>query len=155
MANRNVVMAAFAGSVASLVVYMGAAVWRPTRAWTNPDQYFLAKRGFSDSEFAGAQIAYGLQMGTVYPFFLMVATGDWYFPVANTIGYAVGIFLFLVLIPLFSRSALNLVGSSRTIHAVVGNLHQSTSLRVTASLLTVLGFAGLAAFEIVFGARVF
>jgi hypothetical protein len=149
----------FAAALFSLLIYVLVArnaVRHGLRAPKPlPRDYFLARHRYGGEEFAAAQIAYQLQMSTVYPFVLWAATGDWILAVWNTLFYLLGIALFVLLIGRFRRNTLNLVESSHSVHALVGNLHRSIGLRRLTALMSVLAFAGLAVFEIVWGATAF
>jgi hypothetical protein len=155
MDRRIAVVLAFVGTLLSLLVYLIAARRATARQLDHPDDYFLARRKVLPEEFAAAQIAYALQMSTVYPFFIFAFQGNWWFPLINTLFYLIGIYLLYQLLPLFSRPVTTLIGQSRTVHSFIARMHGAHSLQRLSSILTVIAFAGLTAFEIVFGAGVF
>lgn len=145
---------AFAGFVLSLLGYLLIARKAGKIKVTHPDQFFLSKSEHDSDQFAASQISYALQMATVYPFFIFAFSGTWWLALWNTIFYAVGIVLLYALLPRFMTEHSELVGSSKTIHAFIGNLHNTPRLRQFTALMSIIGFTGLASFEIVWGARI-
>ncbi len=144
---------AFGAFLATLLIYLIVARRSGKKALLHPDDFFLSRSRHQAAEFGASQIAYQLQMSTVYPFFVFAFTGDWWLAVWNTIFYAVGILLLYILLPYFSGREINLVGSSNTLHAFIGNIHGLVRLRRFSAMLSILAFSGLAAFEIVWGAK--
>jgi len=150
---------AFAAVLISLSIYVVVAR-RAVRARFGapaqlPRDFFLARHRYGGEEFAASQIAYQLQMSTVYPFVIWAATGDWSLALWNTLFYLVGIGLFLALIRRFKESAFNIIDSPKTLHDHMARIHRVPGLRMFTALLSVIGFAGLAVFEIVWGATAF
>jgi len=144
----------FLGFVLSLLAYLLIA-WRAGKTkMTHPDQFFLSKSEHDSNQFAASQISYALQMATVYPFFIFAFSGTWWLALWNTLFYAIGIFLLYALLPQFMADHSELVGSSKTIHAFIGNLHNAPMLRRFTAIMSLVGFTGLASFEIVWGARI-
>lgn len=138
--------------VAMLCIYLFQA--RISRAEPNnedPDRFFLSTHAHSKEEYGSAQIAYFLQMATVYPFFLFSFSGQWWLAIWNTGWYVVGILVFVWLLPRFHSGGLDLVGRSSTPHALIASVHRSPGLRTLASLLSMIAFTGLALFETVWG----
>lgn len=144
----------FTAFVGSLLLYLLVARGAGKRVLTHPDQFFLSKSNHDDNQFAASQISYALQMATVYPFFLFAFSGMWWLAVWNTIFYAVGIVLLYAVLPKFMKGHFQLIGSSKTLHGFIGNLHGAPKLRQFTACMSLVGFTGLAAFEIVWGARV-
>jgi len=142
----------FAAILASLLLYAWIAAQSARQSRANPDAFYLAQDTVSAPQFAMAQTAYQLQMATIYPFFTFAFSGQWWLAALNTLFYMVGILLYLVCAGRFHSGRANLLGSSSTVHAAIGNVHASSSLRVFTAVLTILAFTGLAAFEIVWGA---
>lgn len=142
---------AFLSIVASLGVYFFAV--RSNKASATSDQYFTARGTVDSNQFANAQIAYALQMATVYPFFLFAFQGMWWVAVINTLFYSIGIALYRLLLGKFARGARPLLGSARTVHAAIAEVNHVPFLRPFTAGLTVFAFAGLAAFEIIWGAN--
>ena len=118
---------------------------------SEPDRFFLSAHEHSTEEYGATQTAYFLQMATVYPFFVFGFTGIWWLGFWNTLFYAVGIYLFIAVLPRCHSGILDLVGRSSTPHALVSAAHQMPVLRVIASWLSILGFVGLAVFETIWG----
>lgn len=144
----------FIAFVASLLLYLIVARGAGRRVLTHPDQFFLSKNSHDDSQFAASQISYALQMATIYPFFLFAFTGIWWLAIWNTIFYAIGIVLLYAVLPKFMKGHYQLVGSSKTLHGFIATLHNAPKLRRFTACMSLIGFTGLAAFEIVWGARV-
>jgi hypothetical protein len=144
---------AFLCILVSLLLYTWIARRMRKRALADADQYFLAKKSAPPNQFSDVQTAYQLQMATIYPFFLFAATGLWWIAVLNLLFYALGIGLYYLLIPKFHTARASAFGSTSTIHALIGNLHGSLKLREISAWFTIAGFTGLAAFEIIFGAK--
>lgn len=144
----------FTGFVSSLLVYLLVARKAGKFPITHPDQFFLSKSQHDDSQFASSQIGYALQMATVYPFFTFAFSHLWWLAIWNTVFYALGIVLLAVSVQKFIKGQYQLVGSSRTLHAFIGNLHGAPKLRQFSAWMSLIGFTGLTAFEIVWGARI-
>lgn len=144
----------FTAFIVSLLLYLVIARKAGKLKVTHPDQFFLSKSAHDDSQFASSQISYALQMATVYPFFIFAFTGLWWLAVWNTLFYAIGIALLYAVIPLFMGNHLELVGSPKTLHAFIAGLHGTPALRRFTAWMSIIGFTGLAAFEIVWGARI-
>jgi len=137
---------------AMLLIYLVQA--RSSRNSPNhedPDRFFLSTHAHSKEEYGSAQIAYFLQMATVYPFFLFSISGQWWLAIWNTLLYIVGILFFLRALPHFHAGGLDLVGRSSTPHALIASVHQAPRLRTFASFLSMIAFTGLALFETVWG----
>jgi hypothetical protein len=144
--------ATLASVVLMLMIYLvQARKSRERPDHEDPDRFFLSSHAHSKEEYGSAQIAYFLQMATVYPFFLLSFSGQWWLAIWNTALYVVGIVLFLVLLPRFHKGGLDLVGRSSTPHALIASLHREPKLRTLASLLSMFAFIGLALFETVWG----
>jgi len=141
--------------IASLVFYVRIAWKIRHESLKTSDDYYLAKGTVRPSQFAVTQTAYQLQMATIYPFFLFAFLGSWWIGIVNDVGYILGILIYFVLLPLFSRGSANIVGKSSTVHAAIANLHSFPRLRQLTAWMTVIAFSGLAAFEITWGSRVF
>ena len=138
--------------VLMLLIYIFQA--RSSRAiagYEDPDRFFLSSHAHSKEEYGAAQIAYFLQMATVYPFFVFAFSGQWWLAIWNTAMYVVGIILFVVLLPRFHQGGLDLVGRSSTPHALIASVHREPKLRALASFLSMFAFTGLALFETVWG----
>lgn len=142
---------AFTVTMASLFVYWLAANQARKRTLTHPDDFFLARQRLTADDFGDTQIAYALQMSTVYPFFMLAVFGSWMVPVLNSVFWFVGIYMFLAFIPRFKP----FLGKSRTIHAFIADLNESAPLRRLASLMTIIAFLGVIVFEVAYGALVF
>ncbi len=142
---------AFICVILSMVGYLFAARQGKKKEIHHPDDYFLARQRMTPDDYGDTQIAYALQMSTVYPFFVLTVSGAWTVPVLNSIFWFVGIFLFFFCVPSFKP----FLGESRTIHAFIANLNEAPSLRRFASSLTIIAFVGVIIFEIVYGASVF
>ena len=145
----------FISIIISLLVYAYAARNARNEAKGTADDYYLAKGTTKPSEFAVTQTAYQLQMATVYPFFLFAFTGNWWIGFVNNVGYFLGIGIYFLLLPFFSKGSANIVGKSSTIHDAIARLHSLPYLRKLTGWMTIIAFAGLAAFEITWGSRVF
>jgi hypothetical protein len=151
MIPKPVAAAAFIGILASLVGYLLAAREGRRNPVNHPDDYFLARNRITESDLGDTQIAYALQMSTVYPFFMLAASGAWLVPVVNSLFWFFGIVLYRHYVPHFRP----LLGRSRTMHAFVADTNDSVALRRFASALTIIAFLGVVIFEIVYGASVF
>lgn len=143
------------GILATLLGYFYIARQSKRKKITHPDDFFLARGSADAAQYGAAQIVFALQMAAVYPFFVFTVQGQWWKAVINIIFWALGIFLFRALLPRFNRSAINIFGASNTIHSAISNLHNEPSLRRFTAWMTVIAFAGLAVFEIVWGAIIF
>lgn len=142
---------AFVAIILTLLIYLIAArVGRRIRI-EHPDDFFLARNRFSSDDFGDCQIAYALQMSTVYPFFVLAAAGSWLVPMVNSVFWFFGILLLYRWIPRFGP----FLGRSTTIHAFLADINGTPIARQVASALTVIGFSGVIIFEVVFGASVF
>lgn len=73
----------------------------------------------------------------------------------NIAFWAVGILLFWAALPRFHGGAVAILGSSTTIHAAISKLHSAPILRPITAAMTIFAFAGLAVFEVVWGAYLF
>jgi hypothetical protein len=142
---------AFVFVILTLIGYLIAAREGRKKQITHPDDYFLARNRMTSDDFGDTQIAYALQMSTVYPFFILAAAGAWVVPILNSLFWFVGIFLFMVYVQRFTPY----LGRSKTIHAFIANANSSVRLRRFASALTIIAFSGVVVFEIVYGATVF
>lgn len=139
-------------TVLMLFMYLfQAQASRASRQTGDPDRFFLSREAHSTAEYGSAQIAYFLQMATVYPFFLFAFSGQWWLALWNTVFYAVGIWVFAIALPRYHEGGLDLVGRSATPHALIAHVHGSSELRVVASFLSMIAFTGLAVFETVWG----
>lgn len=139
-------------TVAMLGMYLvQAQLSRASSLAGDPDRFFLSRGAHSTAEYGSAQIAYFLQMATVYPFFLFGFFGQWWLALWNTLFFAVGIWLFARALPKYHVGGLNLVARSATPHALIAHVHGSTKLRIVASCLSMIAFTGLATFELVWG----
>jgi hypothetical protein len=138
-------------TVAMLLLFLfQARAARPTGD-ENPDRFFLSTGAHSTEEYGSAQVAYFLQMATVYPFFTFAFSGQWWLALWNTAFYIVGILIFSKLLPMFTRGGLDLVSKASTAHALIANAHGEPRLRLLASWLSICAFVGLALFETVWG----
>src|SRR6267142_4477119 len=146
-----VAAAAFAAVIVTLIGYLFAARQGAKRKITHPDDYFLARNRLTPNDFGDTQIAYALQMSTVYPFFILAAAGAWLVPVLNSLFWFIGILFFMGLVGRFKP----FLGQSRTIHALIAEANGSQRLRPLASSMTIIAFAGVVVFGIVYGASVF
>jgi Na+/proline symporter len=144
----------FVAFVISLLLYLFVARKAGKVQPTHPNQFFLSQNAHDESQFAASQIAYALQMATIYPFFLFAFTGAWWIAAWNTLFYAIGIILLYAVLPRFMSGHCAIVGSSRTIHAFIANLHDTPRLRQFTAGMSIVGFTGLTAFELVWGARI-
>lgn len=91
-----------ASVVLMLLIYLIQA--RASRAksdYQDPDRFFLSSHAHSKEGYGSAQMAYFLQMATVYPFFSFAFGGQWWLAAWNTALYVVGILLFIYLLPRF------------------------------------------------------
>lgn len=134
-----------------LIYLVQARTSRATPYHEDPDRFFLSSHAHSKEEYGSAQIAYFLQMATVYPFFLFSFSGQWWLAAWNTALYIVGIVIFVFLLPRFHKGGLDLVGRSSTPHALIASVHREPKLRWLASFLTMFAFTGLTLFEMVWG----
>jgi hypothetical protein len=141
----------FGGVLLSLVAYLIAARQGARREIKHPNDYFLARQRLTGDDLGDTQIAYALQMSTVYPFFILAASGAWLVPVLNSVAWFLGIAFFLASVRRFRP----FLGQTRTIHALISEANASPFLRPLASLMTIVAFAGVIVFEIVYGASVF
>jgi Na+/proline symporter len=144
----------FLAFVVSLLLYLLVARKAGKVQPTHPNQFFLSQNAHDESQFAASQITYALQMATVYPFFVFAFTGAWWIAAWNTLFYAIGIILLYAVLPRFMSGHCAIVGSSRTIHAFIANLHGAPALRRFTAGMSIVGFTGLTAFELVWGARI-
>lgn len=117
----------------------------------DPDRFFLSTHSHSKQEFGSAQVAYFLQMATVYPFFIFGFSKQWWLGAWNTFFWAVGIVVFIIVLPRCNRGILDLVGRSSTPHALISGAHNAPFLRTFASTLSITAFIGLALFEMIWG----
>jgi Na+/proline symporter len=140
-------------SVMLVIFLIQARRSSPRTGFDDPEAYFLSKGSHSSAEYGISQIAYFLQMATIFPFFVFAVLGQWWMAVWNIIFFALGIFLFERCLTRFQRSAKETVSESATIHALIAKLHKSESLRVVSAFLTIAAFLGLAVFELTWGAH--
>ena len=115
-----------------------------------PDDFFIAYKKVGTTPFSNSSIAYGFQVATVYPFIIWAATGSISLAIANTFFWGVGILVFSLVVPKLEE----FIGSDKTLHGFIGEKYKSTGLRLTTSYLTILGIAGVALAEIVWGSSV-
>jgi len=116
----------------------------------HPDDFFIAYKKVGTTPFANSSIAYGFQIATVYPFIIWAATGSISLALANSFFWGVGILIFSLVIPKLSE----FIGTDKTLHGFIGEKYKSTGLRLTTSYLTILGIAGVALAEIVWGSSI-
>jgi len=116
----------------------------------HPDDFFIAYKKVGTTPFANSSIAYGFQVATVYPFIIWAATGSISLALANSFFWGVGILVFSFVIPKLRE----FIGSDKTLHGFIGEKYKSTGLRLTTSYLTILGIAGVALAEIVWGSSI-
>lgn len=121
----------------------------------HPDEFFLAKGSADAAQYGSAQIAFALQMAAVYPFFTFTIAGQWWMAALNIIFWALGIVFFWVALPKFQVGAVEILGSSKTIHSAIARLHSAPGLRKFTACMTIFAFAGLAVFEVVWGSLIF
>ncbi len=147
---------AFLGFVATLAIYLVYAHRAGREGVSQPSGYFLAAGRHSGSEFANAQTSYALQMATVYPFFVMSFYGEWALVAWNTLFFAIAIFVFRASMPRFFKRGHNqaLIGGGRSIHGYIALAHNEPRLRLITAWMSIIGFTGLAAMEIVWGTKV-
>jgi len=117
---------------------------------TSPDDFFIAYKKVGSTPFANSSIAYGFQVATVYPFIVWAATGSILLALANTLFWGIGILLFSLVIPKLK----NFIGTDKTLHGFIGEKYNSHKLRIITSYLTILGIAGVALAEIVWGSSI-
>ena len=145
----------FAAIVLSLILYVYLSQRTRVKRWERPDEYFLARGSTSSAQYAASQTAYTLQMATVFPFFVFAFTGMAWVAVLNTIFWLVGIGLYYIFIKRFTSGPHRLAGQSSTVHAAIAQFNGMPKLRYIAAIMTCVGFAGLALFEITWGAQLF
>jgi Na+/proline symporter len=144
----------FTAFVFSLLIYLVVARRAGRLKVTHPDQFFLSKKEHDGDQFAASQIAYALQMATVYPFFLFAFHGTWWLAIWNTFFFAVGIALLYGLLPRFMVKHFGLAGSPETLHAFIASIHGSLFLRQFTAWMSLIAFTGLASVEIVWGSHI-
>jgi len=115
-----------------------------------PDDFFIAYKKVGTTPFSNSSIAYGFQVATIYPFIIWAATGSISLAIANTIFWGVGILVFSAVVPKLE----SFIGSDKTLHGFIGEKYKSTSLRQITAWLTILGIAGVALAEIVWGSSI-
>ena len=59
-----------------------------------------------------------------------------------------------MLLPKFQNPELNLLGNTNSLHAFIENIHKAEGLRFITAWASVIAFTGLAAFEIIWGAKI-
>ena len=133
-----------------LLIYLVAALAVKKGEIKHPDDYFIAYKNVGTTPFANSSIAYGFQVATVYPFIVWAATGSILLALANSFFWGVGILVFSFVIPKLSE----FIGTDKTLHGFIGEKYKSTGLRLTTSYLTILGIAGVALAEIVWGSSI-
>lgn len=133
-----------------LLIYLVAALAVKKGEIKHPDDYFIAYKNVGTTPFANSSIAYGFQVATVYPFIVWAATGSISLALANSFFWGVGILVFSLVIPKLSE----FIGTDKTLHGFIGEKYKSTGLRLTTSYLTILGIAGVALAEIVWGSSI-
>jgi Na+/proline symporter len=146
-------IAAFLLIIALLFIFFIQAARASKRNKLNhPHSYFLSAGQHSKEEYGMSQVAYFLQMATVFPFFYYSYLGMWWLAVWNIIFYALGIILFFFMLPKTNSKALSLATNAKTLHAMIANLHNEPKIRIICSWFSIIAFLGLALFEIVWGA---
>lgn len=146
---------ATAAVILTLIGYFVIA--RRSRAMSpaHPDEFFLAKGRADAAQYGSAQIAFALQMTAVYPFFTFTVGGQWWMAALNIVFWALGIVLFWWALPKFQGHAVDILGSSKTIHSAIARLHGAPGLRKFTACMTIFAFSGLAVFEVVWGSLIF
>lgn len=144
----------FSAIVLSLLLYLIPARRQARENFTG-DAYYTARGTFNSGQYANSQVAYQLQMATIFPFFLLSISGQWWVALINTLFFAIGIWLYRLLLPRFAAGAADLIDRKITVHQAIAELNGLPRLRILAALLTVVAFLGTAMFEMVWGARVF
>lgn len=132
-----------------LLLYLMAAFTVKKNAIQHPDDYFSAFRKVGKTEFTSSSIAYGFQVSTVYPFLFWGASSFLLVPFANAIFWGIGILLFYFSYKKISKY----LGSGKTLHGLLSDKY-GEKVRVTASLITIVGFIGYIVAELWFGSRV-
>jgi len=132
-----------------LVIFLVGAYSVPKRSFEHPDDFFIAYKKVGSTPFSSSSIAYAFQASTVYPFLLWSASNLLFVPAVNSICWGIGILLFY-----FSYSKIKpFIGSDQTLHGFLGSKY-GPSVRMMASILTIVGFAGYVIAETYFGSRV-
>ncbi len=132
-----------------LVIYLMAGMVKKSDI-KHPDDFFIAYKKIGTTPFSNSSIAYGFQVATVYPFIVWAATGSISIALANSFFWGVGILVFSFVIPKLSE----FIGTDKTLHGFIGGKYKSTALRLITSYLTILGIAGVALAEIVWGSSI-
>ncbi|MFC1538651.1 hypothetical protein ACFL6H_04445 [Candidatus Latescibacterota bacterium] len=132
-----------------LLIYLIAALSVKKDEIKHPDDYFAAFKKVGKTEFTSSSIAYGFQVSTIYPFLFWGASMFLFVPFVNAVFWGIGILLFYFSFNKISR----FLGSGKTLHGLIGETYGQKA-RVTASLLTIVGFIGYIIAELWFGTRV-
>ncbi len=132
-----------------LLIYLFAALTVKKDIIKHPDDYFAAFKKVGKTEFTSSSIAYGFQVSTIYPFLFWGASMFLFVPFVNAVFWGIGILLFYFSFNKISK----FLGTGKTIHGLIGDTYGKNA-RITASLLTIVGFIGYIIAELWFGSRV-
>ncbi len=144
----------FTSFIVILLIYFIVA--RKTRKDVihSPDQYFLSKDYYENDDYSSVQTGYFLQMATIYPFIFFAFFGMTWLAIWNILFYAIGILFLIIVIPYFKKRHNSIIGSTKTLHAYIALIHKEPDLRKITAWASLVGFVGLAVFEIVWGSKV-
>jgi hypothetical protein len=132
-----------------LMVYLMAAFSVPKNLLKKPDDYFLAYKKVGTTAFSSSSVAYAFQVSTIYPFLLWGASKFFFVPFVNTVGWGLGILIFL----LSFKKWKGYIGKDLTLHGFIGETY-GKKVRVIASCLTITGLIGFVISETYFGSKV-
>jgi hypothetical protein len=130
----------------SLAAYFVPVFLHKRKEYTRADQFFVSVDGADGLLFQNASVAYALQMATLGPFFVWGFTGTLFPALLNTLFYCFGLLLIIVfrgpIIEFISQSLAD--KKSITIHQFIADKHgKSPSVRVVASMITIIALLGL------------
>src|ERR1700687_4561872 len=132
-----------------LILYSVSAFTIPKGSIKTPDDFFIAYRKIRTTPFSNSSIAYAFQVASVYPFMTWGGSQIVVLPFLNAVFWGVGIYLFVWIVPKLKH----FMGSDLTIHGYLGTKY-GHPIRFWTSILTVIGFSGVALAEIVWGSQV-
>jgi hypothetical protein len=132
-----------------LVIFLVGAYSVPKKSFEHPDDFYIAYKKVGSVPFSSSSIAYAFQVSTIYPFLLWSASNLVFVPAVNSICWGVGILLFYL-----SYSKIKpFIGTDQTLHGFLGSTY-GPSVRMMASVLTIVGFTGYVIAETYFGSRI-
>lgn len=140
----------------SLLLYFVPAFLSRKPKYRDASEFLIASRETPQSIFKNASVAYALQMATFGPFFVWGLFGDFWPGLINSLCFGLGLYIiYLLRQPILSFIRENLaLGKSFTLHNFIATSHGgASSVRLAASILTIIGLWGIVMAEM-FGAAV-